>query len=438
MPLPLVAIVGRPNVGKSTLFNRIVQKRHAIVDNQPGVTRDRKYIQADWTGRSFMLIDTGGYVPDSQDLFEKAIVQQVASAISEAALIVFLVDGNEGMTAIDEEVATMLKRSGKPVILVVNKIDNRAKEINAAEFYKLGIQEQLLISALNGRSIGDFLDVVVNYLPQESLHPESEDESVLSLAIIGRPNVGKSSFVNAILGHEKHIVTEIPGTTRDAIDTVLKYYGEKILLIDTAGLRKKSKVKDDVEFYSTVRSMQSIRRCDVAILIIDATQGIESQDLKILTEAVNLRKGIILAVNKWDLIAKETNTAKKFEDDIRDKLKSMNYLPIIFISALTKQRITKVIDIAKSVSKERGKSIKTSELNKFLEEIIRHYPPPSMDKKEVKLNYCTQIKTSPPVIAFFSNAPESIKANYRSYIENRLREKFGFFGVPLSLVFRKK
>ena len=438
MPLPLVAIVGRPNVGKSTLFNRIVQKRHAIVDNQPGVTRDRKYMQADWTGHSFMLIDTGGYVPDSQDRFEKAIVQQVRSAIYEAALIIFLVDGRAGVTAIDEEVATMLKRSGKPVVLVVNKIDNRAQEINAAEFYKLGIQEQVLISALNGRSIGDFLDVVVNYLPKESQHPESEDDSMLSLAIIGRPNVGKSSFVNAILGHEKHIVTEIPGTTRDAIDTVLKYYGEKILLIDTAGLRKKSKVKDDVEFYSTVRSMQSIRRCDVAVLIIDATQGIESQDLKILTEAVNQKKGIILAVNKWDLIAKETNTAKKFEEDIRDKLKSMNYLPIIFISALTKQRITKVIDLAKSVSRERAKSLKTSELNKFLEDIIRHYPPPSMDRKEVKLNYCTQIKTSPPVIAFFSNAPASIKANYRSYIENRLREKFGFFGVPLSLVFRKK
>jgi len=436
--LPVVAIVGRPNVGKSTLFNRIIRSRDAIVDNQPGVTRDRKHIETDWAGRKFILVDTGGYVPDSQDRFEKAIVQQVNSAVEEATVIVFVADGNTGVTAIDEEIARLLNKSGKPVVLVVNKIDNQAKEINTADFYKLGIGEQAAISALSGRSIGDFLDTVIKYFPPEYAEGHDDRERMISLAVIGRPNVGKSSFVNAILGQEKHIVTEIPGTTRDAIDTVLTYYGEKFLLIDTAGLRKKAKVKDDVEFYSTVRSMQSIRRCDIAIIMVDATCGLEMQDMKIINEAVLQKKGIIIAVNKWDLITKDTRTAKTFEDDIRDTLKNLNYVPVIFISALTKQRIYKVIDIAKTIYQERSKTLKTSALNQFLEDITKRYAPPSMDRKEVKIKYCTQIKSNPPVIAFFSNAPKSIRANYRAYIENQLRDRFGFFGVPVTLIFKRK
>lgn len=438
MSLPVVAIVGRPNVGKSTLFNRIIQNRDAIVDDQPGVTRDRKYVQTDWAGHPFLLVDTGGYVPDSEDLFERAIVRQVQSAIAEATVIVFLVDGNAGVTAIDEEIARILLRSGKPVVLVVNKIDNKKKEMNAAEFFELGFTEQISISALNGRSIGDFLDRVVQFFPDKKDQPVPPEEPTISLAVIGRPNVGKSSFVNAILGQDKNIVTEIPGTTRDAIDTEFKYYGKTFLLIDTAGLRKKARVKDDVEFYSTVRSLQSLRRCDVAVIMVDATLGVESQDMKILNEAVKLHKGIILAVNKWDLIEKDANTAKAFEADIRDKLKNLDYVPVIFISALTRKRVFKVIELAKTVYAERSKTLKTSALNKFLEDILARYAPPSMDRKEVKINYCTQVKSSPPVIAFFTNAPKSIRENYRSYIENRLREKFGFRGVPLSLVFKKK
>jgi GTP-binding protein len=436
MALPVVIIVGRPNVGKSTLFNRIVGGRKAIVDDQPGVTRDRKYMPAEWAGRHFTLVDTGGYLPESQDRIERAIVEQVNIAIKEADLIIFLLDAKTGVTSVDAEIGQLIQRSGKNVILTINKVDDSEKEQDIVDFYSLGLGEPVPLAAVSGRRVGDFLDAVLASLPERS--GDNLVEPSISLAVIGRPNVGKSSFVNAILGHNKHIVTEIPGTTRDSIDTLFKYYGQDFLLIDTAGLRRRTKVTESIEFYSVLRSFESIQRCDVAILMIDATQGMEAQDMKVLQEAIRFNKGIILAVNKWDLIEKDSHTAIKFERDIKDRLKNVSYLPIIFISALTKQRVYKVIEIAKSVYEERSKNIKTAVLNKFLEEITAKYSPPSMDRKEVKLNYCTQIKTNPPVFAFFTNAPKSIKPNYRSYIENQLRQRFGFFGVPVTLTFSKK
>lgn len=430
-------MVGRPNVGKSTLFNRIVRRREAIVDDQPGVTRDRKLMQADWAGRDFLLVDTGGYIPKTQDTIERAVVRQVQGSVEESDLVVFLVDAKDGVTALDEEIARVLRRSGCEVLLGVNKVDSDARELAVSEFFKLGLGEPIALSAENGRNVGDFLDTVIALLP-ETKQLSQKTEPFISLAVVGRPNVGKSSFVNAILGEDKQIVTEIPGTTRDANDTILKYYGQEFLLIDTAGLRKKSKVTDPVEYYSTVRSLQGIRRCDIAIVLIDATTGFETQDMRILQEAINLNKGIILAINKWDLIEKNTHTAKRFEEEIRESLKSIDYLPILFISAKTKQRIFKVIEIAKSVYSERNKKIKTSLLNQFLEEVTARYTPPSMDQKEVKINYCTQVKTNPPVLVFFTNAPKAIKKHYRSYLENQFRQKFGFFGVPLTLIFRQK
>jgi GTP-binding protein len=424
MSEPVVVIVGRPNVGKSTLFNRIIRVREAIVDDEPGVTRDRKYAGTEWGGKNFILVDTGGFVPGSRDTFEKEIFRQIDYAIQEADLIVLLVDAVAGVTSLDEEIASLLKRSGKPVLLGVNKVDNESRELNSAEFYKLGLGEPVTLSAANSRKVGDFLDEITARLPVIDFPAKTSTEHIVSLAVVGRPNVGKSSFINALLGEEKLIVTEIPGTTRDAIDSKFKYYGQEFLLIDTAGLRKRTKVKDSIEFYSTVRSLRSIHRCDVAILMIDATAGVTAQDLRILQEAKNRNKGIIIAANKWDLVEKDAHTAKQHEQRIREVLKSNSFIPIIFISAKTKKRVFKVIDLAKTVCEERKKTIKTSVLNKFLSEVMQHYSPPSMDRREVKINYCTQLKSNPPVIAFFTNAPSSIKPNYRSYLENQLSSEY--------------
>lgn len=438
MSKPVLAIIGRPNVGKSTLFNRIIRKRDAIVDDQPGVTRDRKHAESDWNGVHFTVIDTGGYLPDSENLIHQAVLTQVHQAINEADAIVLLTDVTDGITALDEEVAKILQRADKPILLVVNKVDNEGREMMLGEFYKLGLGDPIPISAISGRSTGDFLDRVVDLFPHSDVEYKEAEEPEMKIAVVGKPNVGKSSFVNAILGIEKMIVTEIPGTTRDSIDTIFKYYGRNYLLIDTAGLRKRSKVKEAVEYFSSLRSISSIQRCDVAIILIDAAEGIGDQDKTIIQEAIRFKKGILLAVNKWDLVEKDANTIVEFENRIHDEIPYLKYIPMLFTSALTRLRVFKAIEIAQSIHEERGKKVSTSELNRFFEMTTRITTPAAVGGKEVKIKYCTQVKTRPPVFAFYCNHPKLIKPNYRVFLENRLREQFGFFGVPLTLIFRSK
>lgn len=431
----LVALVGRPNVGKSTLFNRIVGRRDAIVHDMPGVTRDRNYAEAEWAGKNFSLVDTGGYVPQSDDVFEVAIREQAQIAIEEADVVLFVVDAESGLLPTDYEIADILRKKQKKVVLVVNKIDGEKRESELGEFYKLGLGEPYSASALGGRKIGDLLDVVTAGFPiveNESVDPR------LKIAIIGKPNVGKSSFVNALLKEERHIVTNIPGTTRDPIDAILKYYGEEILLVDTAGLRRKSKVKESVEFYSAIRTLKSIERCDVAVILIDATQGLDHQDLRIIDNSIERNRAAIIAVNKWDLIEKDDKTARAFEKALQEKLRIYDFIPIIFVSALTKQRIYKVIDLAKEVEAEQNKRISTSELNDVLGADIKIFPPRSRSGKEIKVKYITQVKSKPPVFAFFCNEPKLIDDNYRRYLQNKIREHFTFAGVPILLSFKQK
>ncbi|MFQ5629357.1 MAG: ribosome biogenesis GTPase Der, partial [bacterium] len=415
MRKPIVTIVGRPNVGKSTLFNRIIGKREAIVDDLPGVTRDRKYAEADWSGVEFVLIDTGGYFPRVEDVIGKEILKQVDSSIRESDVVIFLTDVRAGVTALDDEIAQILQRFERPILLVVNKVDKPGMKDGLIDFYQLGLGEPQPVSAENGRDTGDMLDKVLASLPDDLKRPpnyeEDEDADLLHLAIVGKPNVGKSSFVNAILGQYKHIVTDIPGTTRDAVDTKINYHGEEIVLVDTAGLRRRSKVHENVEFYSTVRSLEAIRRCQVAIVLIDATEGLTDQDIRIIREVVRFNKGVVLAVNKWDLVEKDANTAKAFEKTLQETLHTLSYIPAIFISALTRQRVFKTLEIAKEVFATRKQKIRTSTLNNFLQAIIKKYPPPSMDRREVKINYITQVKSAPPVFALFANHPTSIKSN---------------------------
>jgi GTP-binding protein len=433
----IVAIVGRPNVGKSTLFNRIIGERDAIVDPQSGVTRDRHYGEAQWNGKKFTVIDTGGYVPESKDVFEAAIREQVWIAIEEADVIVFVVDGITGVTPLDVEIAKILRQTNKKVVLAVNKIDNEKSEIYTAQFYELGVGEPFPISALHGRKIGDFLDEVVKDLPSVDGEEKNEEDQI-KVAIVGQPNVGKSSFVNAVLGENRTIVTDIPGTTRDSIDTQFEYNGNRFLLIDTAGLRKRSKIKESIEFYSAIRALKALQRCDVAVVMLDATCGLERQDLRIIGEAAELKKGIVIAVNKWDLVEKDANTALEYEHALKSRLKVFDYVPVVFISAKTKQRIFKVLDLAKVVHDERAKRIKTSELNKVLFPIVKETPPPAVSGKEIKIKYVTQVKSSPPVFAFFANFPDDIPEHYKRFLENKIRENFGFIGVPLTIIFKRK
>lgn len=436
MNTPVVVIVGRPNVGKSTLFNRLVGKKDAIVDDISGVTRDRNYGEVEWAGKEFRLIDTGGYVPESENIFETEIRAQVKMGINESDLILFVVDGRDGVTPMDSEIAKMLRSSSKKYLLVVNKVDTEKQESSSAEFYELGLGDPYSLSALVGRNIGDFLDLITS---EFNSFDDGKSDARLKIAIVGKPNVGKSSLTNALLGIERSIVTDIPGTTRDSLNSTLKYYGEEIILIDTAGLRRKSKVTENIEYYSTIRTLKSIAESDVTILLIDAQDGLQKQDQKIIDEALRRRKGLIIAINKWDLIEKETNTAARFEKEMQNKLGSIDYVPVIFISALTKQRIFKLITLAKEIHEERKKKIPTNELNEYILEIIKTIPPPTTHTgKEVKIKYVTQVGDFYPIFLFFCNYPNHITDSYRRFLEKQIRAKYGFQGVPFTLSFREK
>lgn len=436
MPSNIVVIVGRPNVGKSTLFNRILGIRDAIVHNLPGVTRDRKYADAEWTGKRFTIVDTGGFVPESEDFYDRAIREQIEIAIVESDVIVFVVDATDGISPLDRTLSQILRKTNKPVHLVVNKIDSEKRELLMHEFFALGLGEPISVSALAGRNIGDFLDIVTGSFPEADA--EVSSESRLRLAIIGKPNVGKSSLVNALLGVKRTVVSDIPGTTRDPIDSILKYYGEEIILVDTAGLKKRSRVKESIEFYSALRTLRSIERSDVAIILFDADKGVDKQDLHIVETALERKRPSLIAVNKWDLVEKETNTARDFEQMIRAKLGMYDYLPLVFISALTKQRISKIIGLAKEIHAEDSRRIETSVLNNNLLPIIETYPPSSHSPKEIKIKYVTQVNTNPPVFSFFCNEPKLVQETYKRFLMNKLRERFGFQGVPLTVVFKQK
>ena len=431
----IVAIVGRPNVGKSTFFNRLIQRREAIVDSVSGVTRDRHYGKSDWNGRNFSLIDTGGYVIGSDDVFEAEIDKQVELAIGEADAIIFMVDVESGITPMDEDVAILLREVNKPVFLAVNKVDNNKRLENAVEFYALGLGEYFPIASTNGSGTGDLLDAVIESLPEETYKEESE---LPRFAVVGRPNAGKSSFINALIGEDRYIVTDIAGTTRDSIDTKYNRFGFEFNLVDTAGIRRKSKVKEDLEFYSVMRSVRAIENADVCLLVLDATRGFDGQVQNIFWLAQRNRKGIVILVNKWDLVEKETNTMKSYEQMIRREIEPFTDVPVIFISVLNKQRIFKAIETAVKVFENRSKKIKTRELNDVMLPIIENNPPPAIKGKYVKVKFCTQLPTPQPQFAFFCNLPQYVKDPYKRFIENKLREEFNFKGVPITVYFRKK
>ncbi len=431
----IVAIVGRPNVGKSTLFNRLVQRREAIVDAVSGVTRDRNYGKTDWNGQEFSVIDTGGYVVGSDDVFEAEIDKQVELAIDEADAIIFMVDVESGVTGMDEAVANLLRKVKKPIFLVVNKVDNAKRETDAVEFYSLGLGNYYTIASINGSGTGELLDAIVEALPEKE---EVLDDNLPRFAIVGRPNAGKSSFINALIGEDRYIVTDIAGTTRDSSDTKYNRFGFEFNLVDTAGIRKKSKVKDDLEFYSVMRSVRAIEYSDVCILIIDATRGFEGQDQNIFWLAEKNKKGIVILVNKWDLVEKDTHTTKQFEEKIRQEIAPFTDVPIIFISALTKQRVFKAIETAVQVFQNRKNKIATSKLNETMLEVIKQYSPPAYKGKFVKIKYCMQLPTPTPQFVFFANLPQYIRDPYKRYIENKLREIYDFNGVPIVIYFRKK
>lgn len=431
----IVAIVGRPNVGKSTFFNRLIQKREAIVDAKSGVTRDRHYGKSDWNGKIFTLIDTGGYVEQSEDIFQKEIDKQVTLAIEESDLILFMVNVIDGLTGMDEIVAKLLRRSQKPVFLVINKVDNTKRILETAEFYSLGFYPVFQLSSINGAGSGELLDALVEKLPEESTQ---SDSTLPRFAVVGRPNAGKSSLINALIGEERYIVTAQAGTTRDSIDTSYNRFGFEFSLVDTAGIRRKSKVKESLEFYSVMRSIRAIEYCDVCMLVVDATRGFDGQVQNIFWLAHRNHKGIIVLVNKWDLVEKQTQSVKQFETVLKKQMEPFVDVPIIFISAKTKQRIFKAIETAVNVFKNRSFRIPTKKINDVILPIIEKHPPPLYKGKYVKIKFCTQLPTGHPQFAFFCNLPQYVKDPYKRFLENKIREKFPFEGIPIQIFFRKK
>jgi len=433
----IVAIVGRPNVGKSTFFNRLIKRREAIVDSVSGVTRDRHYGKTDWNGKEFSVIDTGGYVVGSDDIFEEEIRKQVQLAIEEADIIVFVVDVEDGITPMDDEVANLLRQVDKPLFIAVNKVDNAMRVADAVEFYNLGLGDYHTISSINGSGTGDLLDAIAEVIPSID-ESELEENELPRFAVVGRPNAGKSSFINALIGEDRNIVTNIAGTTRDSIDTKYNRFGFEFNLVDTAGIRKKSKVKEDLEFYSVMRAVRAIEHCDVAVVVIDATRGFEGQDQNIFWLAEKNKKGVVVLINKWDLVEKETNTMRDFEAKIKKQIAPFTDVPMVFISALTKQRIYKAIETAVEVFENRKRRVSTSKLNDTMLEIIKQNPPPATKGKYIKIKFCTQLPTRTPQFAFFANLPQYVKDPYRRFVENKLREHFDFSGVPIVIYFRQK
>ncbi|MEC9208914.1 MAG: ribosome biogenesis GTPase Der [Bacteroidota bacterium] len=431
----IVAIVGRPNVGKSTIFNRFTESRQAITDEESGVTRDRHYGKAEWNGREFSVIDTGGYVEGSVDIFETEIRKQVELAIDEANVILFLVDAKAGITDLDQAVVKLLRKSNKKVVLAVNKVDNSRLLQDAVEFYNLGLGEYIPVASISGSGTGELLDELLKHFEDDV---ELDEDDVPKFAVIGRPNVGKSSIINTLIGKAQNIVTDIPGTTRDSLNTKYTQFGFDFTLVDTAGLRKKKNVHEDLEFYSVMRSVRAIEHSDVCIHVIDAERGFEAQDQRIFHIADRNKKGIVILVNKWDLLDKSTETAKKVEEQIKQKIAPFTNVPIVFVSALEKQRLLKGLEIAIQVYKNRIQKIKTSVLNEVMLPLIAHVPPPAIKGKYLQIKYCTQLPTDTPTFAFFANLPQYIKAPYKRYIENQLREHFDFSGVPIQIYFRKK
>ena len=431
----IVAIVGRPNVGKSTFFNRMIQKREAIVDAVSGVTRDRHYGKSDWNGRNFTLIDTGGYLEGSDDIFQKEIDKQVNLAIEEADAIIFMVDVTDGVTGMDEIIVDLLRRSQKPVFLTINKVDNAMRVEGTMEFYSLGFENFYSISSINGSGSGELLDDLVKSLPEEEIR---EDDPLPRFAVVGRPNAGKSSFINALIGEDRYIVTDIAGTTRDSIDTQYNRFGFDFNLVDTAGIRRKAKVKEDIEFYSVMRSVRAIEYSDVCLLLVDGTRGFDGQVQNIFWLAHRNNKGIVILVNKWDLVEKDTNASKAFEEMIRKEISPFVDVPIIFISSLSKQRIFKAIETAVEVYKNRSHRIPTKAFNNVMLPIIEKTPPPAYKGKYVKIKFCTQLPTKHPQFAFFCNLPQYIRDPYRRFLENKLREEYDFNGIPIQIFFRKK
>ena len=436
MSLPIVSIVGRPNVGKSTFFNRMIGRRQAIVDDVPGVTRDRNYAMGEWCGTQFMLMDTGGYLPESKEIIDQAVREQVQIAIEESDAILFLVDVRTGISTTDMDLARMLQTTNKDVFLVVNKVDDERDRADVGQFYKLGLGDPMPVSSMIGLGTGDLLDVLIKKIKHHDV--SEKEQNALSMAVIGKENVGKSSLVNTLLQKERQIVTNIPGTTRDSIDSFFNYKKREFMIIDTAGLKKKAKIKENILFYSSLRTYRSISRADVVIYMIDTDDGLTRQDVHVMMQVVKERKGLVCVFNKWDLVEKDHKTMDRIKKDVKERLGELRYVPIIFTSVLNKQRLFKMLDLFIEVYEERKRRIPTSELNNYFEPILKMTTPPATRGKEIKINYITQVKSEPPVFVFYSNYPELIADNYKRFLENKLREKYPFKGVPLTFSFRNK